>query len=71
MPAVTFTWYGQNLVWSEHKSMIHPALYQQCSVGGSGAKMCLGPLLSTEHSLNGTPYLSIVAEHVHPFLTTG
>ncbi len=30
----------------------------------------LGPLVLTEHRLNATAYLSIVADHVHPFMTT-
>ncbi len=30
----------------------------------------LGPLVPTEHCLNATAYLSIVADHVHPFITT-
>ncbi len=30
----------------------------------------LGPLVLIEHRLNATAYLSIVADHVHPFMTT-
>ncbi len=30
----------------------------------------LGPLVSIEHRLNATAYLSIVADSVHPFMTT-
>ncbi len=30
----------------------------------------LGSLVSTVHRLNATAYLSIVADHVHPFMTT-
>ncbi len=30
----------------------------------------LGPLVPTEHRLNATVYLSIIADHVHPFMTT-
>ncbi len=30
----------------------------------------LGPLVQIEHHLNATAYLSIVADHVHPFMTT-
>ncbi len=29
-----------------------------------------GPLVPIEHWLNTTAYLSIVADHVHPFMTT-
>ncbi len=30
----------------------------------------LGPLVPIEHCLNATAYLIIVADHVHPFMTT-
>ncbi len=30
----------------------------------------LGPLVPIEHRLNTTAYLSIIADHVHPFMTT-
>ncbi len=30
----------------------------------------LGPLVPIEHRLNATAYLSIFADHVHPFMTT-
>ncbi len=30
----------------------------------------LSPLVPIEHRLNATVYLSIVADHVHPFMTT-
>jgi len=30
----------------------------------------LGPLVPIEHCLNATAYLSIVSDHVHPFMTT-
>ncbi len=30
----------------------------------------LGPIISIEHRLNATAYLSIVADRVHPFMTT-
>ncbi len=30
----------------------------------------LGPLVPIEHRLNATAYLSIVADHIHPFMTT-
>ncbi len=30
----------------------------------------LGPLVPIEHRLHVTAYLSIVADHVHPFMTT-
>ncbi len=30
----------------------------------------LGPLVPIEHNLNATAYLSIVADHLHSFMTT-
>ncbi len=30
----------------------------------------LGPLVPIEHNLNATDYLSIIADHVHSFMTT-
>ncbi len=30
----------------------------------------LGPLVPMKHRLNTTAYLNIVADHIHPFLTT-
>ncbi len=30
----------------------------------------LGPFITIQHCLNATVYLSIVADHVHPFMTT-
>ena len=46
--------------------------------GGGGGVMVwgmfschtLGPLVPTEHRINATAYLSIVADHLHPFMTT-
>ncbi len=45
--------------------------------GGGGVMMwrifswhTLGPLVPIEHRLNTTVYLSNVADHVHPFMTT-
>ncbi len=47
------------------------------AAGGGGSMVweifslhTLGPLLPIEHHLNATAYLSIVADHVHPFMTT-
>ncbi len=39
-------------------------------VGGIFSWHTLGPLVTIEHRLNATAYLSIVADHVHPFMTT-
>ncbi len=46
--------------------------------GGAGGVMVWGifcwhtlcPLVPIEHCLDATAYLSIVADHVHPFMTT-
>ncbi len=38
--------------------------------GGIFSWHTLGPLVPIEHCLNATVYLSIVADHVHPFMTT-
>ncbi len=57
------------------KAWIHPALSQRFRLvvvvqwcGG----YCLGTLclVPIEHRLNATDYLSIVADHIHPFMTT-
>ncbi len=55
---------------------IHPALSQRFRLGGgvmvSGifSWQTLNPLVPIEHHLIATAYLSIVADHVHPFMTT-
>ncbi len=67
------------MVWSEFgvknmKAWIHPALSQQFRmvvvVWGIFSWHTLGPLVPIEHRLIATAYLSIVADHVHPFMTT-
>ncbi len=54
------------------KVWIHPALS-----GGGGVMVwgifslhTSGPLVPIEHCFNVTAYLSIVSDHVHPFMTT-
>ncbi len=39
-------------------------------VGGIFSWHTLGPLVPIEHRLNATAFLSIVADHIHPFMTT-
>ncbi len=39
-------------------------------VWGIFSWLTLGRLVSIDYSLNATAYLSIVADHVHPFMTT-
>ncbi len=49
------------------KAWMHPALSQWFN----GIFLALfGPLVPIEHCLNATAYLSIVADHVDPFMTT-
>ncbi len=52
-------------------------LVSTVQAGGGGVMVCgifswytLGPLVPIEHRLNTTDYPSIVAAHVHPFMTT-
>ncbi len=69
---------GRVRIWcKEHESMDPSCLVSTVQVGGGGIMVwgifswhTLGPLVSTEHRLNTTFYLSIVADHVHPFMTT-
>uniref|UniRef100_A0AAY4BRU7 Uncharacterized protein n=1 Tax=Denticeps clupeoides TaxID=299321 RepID=A0AAY4BRU7_9TELE len=39
-------------------------------VWGTFSWHTLGPLVQIDHRCNATAYLSIVADHVHPFMTT-
>ncbi len=69
---------GRVRIWSkEHESMDPSCLVSTVQVGGGGVMVwgifswhTLGPLVPIEHRLNTTAYLSIVADHVHPFMTT-
>ncbi len=59
----------------EHESMDPSCLVSTVQVGGVMvwgifSWHTLGPLVPIEHRLNATAYLSIVADHVHPFMTT-
>ncbi len=69
---------GRVRIWrKEHESMDPSCLVSMVQAGGGGV-MCgeifswhtLGPLVPIEHRLNVIAYLSIVADHVHPFMTT-
>ncbi len=66
-------------IWrKEHGSMDPSCLVSMVQAGVSGVMVwwgifswhSLGPLGPIEHRLNTTAYLSIVADHVHPFMTT-
>ncbi len=57
--------------------MAPSCLVSTVQAGGGGVMVwgiyswdTLGPLVPVEHCLNATAYLSIVADHVHPFMTT-
>ncbi len=68
---------GRIRIWhKEHESMDPSCLVSTVQAGG-GVMVCgifsrhtLGPLVPTEHCLNITAYLSIVADRVLPFMTT-
>ncbi len=69
---------GRIRIWcKEHESMDSSCLVSMVQAGGGGVMVwgifswhTLRPLVPTEHCLNATAYLSIVADHVHPFMTT-
>ncbi len=69
---------GRVRIWcKEHESMDPSCLVSTVQAGGGGVMVwgifswqTLGPLVPIEHCLNTTAYLSIVADHVHPFMTT-
>ncbi len=59
------------------KAWIHSCLVSTVQAGGGGVMVwgifswhTLGLLVPIEHRLNATADLSIVADHVHPFMTT-
>ncbi len=65
-------------IWRKgHESMDPSCLVSTVQAGGGGVMVwgilschTLGPLVPIEHRLNTTVYLSIVADHVHLFMTT-
>ncbi len=69
---------GRVIIWcKEHESMDPPCLVSTVQAGGGGVMVwgifswhTLGPLVPIEYRLNTTAYLSIIADHVHPFITT-
>ncbi len=69
---------GRVRIWrKEHEIMDPSSLVSTVQAAGGGVTVwgifswhTLGPLVPIEHCLNATAYLSIVADHVHPFMTT-
>ncbi len=69
---------GRVRIWhKEHESMDPSCLVSTVQAGGGGVMVwgifswhTLGLLIPIEHCLNATACLSIVADHVHPFMTT-
>ncbi len=68
---------GRVRIWrKEHENMDPSCLVSTVHAGGGVTVWgifswhTLGPLVPIEHRLNTTAYLSIVADHVHPFMTT-
>ncbi len=65
-------------IWcKEHESMDLSCCVSTVQAGGGGVMVweifswhTLSPLVPIEHCLNATIFLSIVADHVHPFMTT-
>ncbi len=61
----------------EHERMDPSCLVSTGQAAGGGVMVwgifywhTLGPLVPIKHNLYATAYLSIVADHVHPFMTT-
>ncbi len=70
-------WHWVRIWRKEHESMDPSCLVSTVQASGGGVMVwgifywhTLGPLVPIEHRLNATAYLSIVADHVHPFITT-
>ncbi len=69
---------GRVRIWRiEHEIMDPSSLVSTVQADGGGVMVwgvfswyTLGLLVPIEHRLNATSYLSIVADHVHPFMTT-
>ncbi len=62
---------------NEHESMDPSCLVSTVQASGGGVMVwgifswhTLGPIILIDHRLNATAYLSIVADHVYPLMTT-
>uniref|UniRef100_A0AAR2INL3 Tc1-like transposase DDE domain-containing protein n=1 Tax=Pygocentrus nattereri TaxID=42514 RepID=A0AAR2INL3_PYGNA len=69
---------GRVRIWRKQHESVDPSYVVSTVQAGGGGVMVweifswhtLGPLVPIEHCLNAAAYLSIVADHVHPFMTT-
>ncbi len=69
---------GRVRIWrKEHQNMDPSCLVSRVQADGGSLMVwgifswhTLGPLVPIDHRLNATAYLSIVADHDHPFMTT-
>ncbi len=69
---------GRVRIWrKEHESMDSSCLVSTVQAGGGGVMVwgifschTLGPVVPIEQRLNTAAYRSIVADHLHPFMTT-
>ncbi len=69
---------GRVRIWHEEHESVDPSCLVSAVQAGSGGVMVwgiyswhtLGPFVPIEHQLNATAFLSIVADNVHPFMTT-
>ena len=77
--SLNFSFHSQMIrTWcKEHESMDPSCLVSTVQAGGGGVMVwgifschTLGPLVPVEHHVNTTAYLSIVTDHLHPFMTT-
>ncbi len=68
---------GRVRTWHKEQESMDPSCLVSTVQAGAGGVVVwgifswhtLGPLVPIEHCLNATAYLSIVADHVHPFMT--
>jgi len=69
---------GRVRIWRKHNENMDPScLVTTVQADGGGVMVwgmfswhTLGPLVPIGHCLNATAYLSIVSDHVHPFMAT-
>jgi len=61
---------GRVRIWRKQNEEIDPSCLVTCVVWGMFSWHTLGLLVPVGHRLNATAYLSIVSDHVHPFMAT-